>query len=67
MFSFVFWLANLWLCARLGSQRIMGRYAGLLYGLIFSIFGILFILSSRRLDDEQANAALMKKYSPKSQ
>jgi len=65
MLPFLFWISNLWLCARLGSQRIIGRYTGLLYGLLFSFLGLLFILSSRRLDDDLENAKLLKKYNPK--
>ncbi|MBS1530435.1 MAG: hypothetical protein JSU01_09020 [Bacteroidetes bacterium] len=60
---FFVWLFYIRLCAHLGSKRIIGWFAGLCYGMFFGIFGIMMVLSSRRLDDEQADAALIKEYS----
>jgi hypothetical protein len=37
-------------------------FDGLMLGVCFGIVGIFIILSSRRLDDESANAALLEKY-----
>lgn len=64
LISFVIWLFSLRLCAYLGSKRIIGGLNGVMLGMIFSFWGILFILSSRRLDDHQADVALLAKYNP---
>jgi hypothetical protein len=61
---FFVWLLYVRFCTYQGSKRIVGGLAGLFYGMFFGIFGIMMILSSRRLDDEHANAALMEKYRP---
>jgi hypothetical protein len=62
--SFVIYLFYLRYCMRAGSKRVIGGFNGLIYGICFSILGIFFILSSRRLDDEKADAALLEKYKP---
>jgi len=59
---FFFWLFYLRFCAYLGSKRIIGTFSGLACGLVFGIFGILLILSSRRLNDHQTDAMLIEKY-----
>jgi hypothetical protein len=61
---FFVWLFYVRLCAQLGSKRVIGGYAGFFYGMFFGIFGIIMVLSSRRLDDEEANAFLLEKYKP---
>jgi len=61
MFFFV-WLFYIRFCAYQGSKRVIGTIDALLWGMLFSVFGLFIILSSRRLDDERANAALLKKY-----
>jgi hypothetical protein len=63
MFYFV-WLFYVRLCAQLGAKRIIGGYAGFFYGVFFGIFGIMIVLSSRRLDDERSDAMLKEKYKP---
>ena len=63
MFFFL-WLFYIRLCAYLGSKRVIGGFNGLCYGMFFGVLGILVVLSSRRLDDEQADAFLAEKYKP---
>jgi hypothetical protein len=62
LISFLIRLFCIRWCAYLGSKRVMGGFNGLFYGVFFSFFGILFILASRRLDDEGSNAVLLEKY-----
>ena len=62
--SFSIYLFYLRYCAQSGSKRVIGGFNGLIYGICFSFLGFLFILSSRRLDDENANKALLEKYKP---
>jgi hypothetical protein len=62
LISFVIWLFYLRLCAYSGSKRILGGFNGIMFGVLFSFLGILFILSFRRLDDHKADAALLKEY-----
>jgi hypothetical protein len=64
LIAFVVWLFYVRLCAKQGAKRIIGSIDGMLYGIFFSYLGIFFILSSRKLDDESANAALLEKYKP---
>jgi hypothetical protein len=64
LLSFIIQLFYYRYCALLGSKRVMGGFTGLMYGICFSFLGIFFILSSRRLDDERADAALLEKYKP---
>ena len=59
---FFLWLLYLRFCVYAGSKRIMGPYTALMYGLCFGPLGAFMIFSSRRLDDEWANAALIEKY-----
>jgi hypothetical protein len=61
---FFLWLFFVRFCAYSGSRRVIGGFNGLCYGALLGIFGLLIVLSSRRLDDERANAELLKKYSP---
>jgi hypothetical protein len=61
MFFFV-WLFYIRFCAYQGSKRVIGAVDALLWGMLFNVFGLFVILSSRRLDDERANAALLKEY-----
>jgi len=60
--SFLIRLLIIRWCASLGAKRVIGGFTAVVYGLAFSYLGILFILASRRLDDEQANARLIEKY-----
>ena len=62
MLAFVIWLFYIRLCAKLGARRIIGGVDGAMYGIFFSYLGILFILASRRMDDENANAILLAKF-----
>lgn len=62
LIAFVVWLFYVRLCAKLGAKRVIGGVNGAFYGLFFSYLGIFFILSSRKLLDERANAALIVKY-----
>jgi len=55
LIGFVIGLFYLRLCAYSGSKRLMGAFNGILYGILFSFFGILFILSFKRLDDREAD------------
>jgi hypothetical protein len=64
LIAFVVWLFYIRLCARLGAKRVIGAIDGTMYGIFFSYMGIFFILSSRKLDDERANNALIEKYKP---
>nr|MCS3812899.1 hypothetical protein [Mucilaginibacter sp. X4EP1] len=64
MLFFIVWLFYIRFCAYAGSKRVIGGFTALMYGICFSFFGILFILTSRRLDDERANAALIEKFKP---
>jgi len=52
------------LCAKLGSKRVIGGFDGAIWGIFFSIFGIIIVMASRRLDDYKANIALLEKYAP---
>jgi hypothetical protein len=57
------WLFLVRFCAYQGRKRVIGWFNGLVLGTL-GIIGLLIVLSSRRLDDKQADAALIKKYSP---
>ena len=61
---FTIWLFYVRYCAYQGAKRVIGGFNGMMYGLLFSWIGILVILSSRKLDDEAANAILLEKYKP---
>jgi hypothetical protein len=60
--GFFIWLFYIRLCAHLGSKRVIGTFDGMMLGAFFSILGIFIILSSRRLNDQDADAALAEKY-----
>jgi hypothetical protein len=62
--GFIVWLFYVRLCAKLGAKRVIGGVNGAFYGIFFSYLGIFFILSSRKLDDERANSALLLEYQP---
>ncbi|WP_295675220.1 hypothetical protein [uncultured Mucilaginibacter sp.] len=64
LIAFIVWLFYVRLCAKLGAKRVIGGVNGVFYGIFFSYLGILFILSSRKLDDDRANAALLTLYKP---
>ncbi|MGF7081054.1 hypothetical protein ABIB50_003414 [Mucilaginibacter sp. UYCu711] len=51
-------------CYYQGAKRVMGGTTAVACAVVFNIFGIFIIRNSRRLDDEQADAALMEKYRP---
>ncbi|NOW95596.1 hypothetical protein FHW89_002260 [Mucilaginibacter sp. SG564] len=55
LIGFVIGLFYLRLCAYAGSKRLMGAFNGIMYGMLFSFLGILFILSFKRLDDRKAD------------
>jgi hypothetical protein len=57
------WLFVVRFCAYQGHKRVIGWFNGLVLGCL-GLIGLLIVLSSRRLDDKQADAAMMKKYSP---
>lgn len=62
MLFFIIRLFYIRFCAYSGSKRIIGGFTGLMFGICFGYLGVLFIWSSRRFDDERANAALLKKF-----
>ncbi|MDR3693879.1 hypothetical protein [Mucilaginibacter sp.] len=62
LIAFVVWLFYVRLCAKLGAKRVVGGINGAFYGIFFSYTGIFFVLSSRKLLDDKANAALLAKY-----
>jgi len=57
------WLFVVRFCAYQGRKRVIGWFNGLVLGCL-GLIGLLIVLSSRRLDDKQADAAMMKKYGP---
>ena len=57
------WLFLVRFCAYQGHKRVIGWFNGLVLGTL-GIIGLMIVLSSRRLDDKQADAALIKKYGP---
>lgn len=63
-FVFLFYLR---LCAYLGSRRVIGAVDAVLLGMLFSFVGFFIVLNSRKLLDENADAALREKYKLKSQ
>lgn len=64
MLTFFIWVFYIRLCAYQGSKRIIGAFNGMMLGFFFSLIGIMIIMSSRKLNDEKANAALLEKYKP---
>jgi hypothetical protein len=64
MISFILSLFYLRFCAYLGSKRVIGAFDGVLLCIFFSFIGFFIMLSSRRLNDDLANAALLEKYKP---
>jgi hypothetical protein len=56
---FFIWLLFLRFCAYEGSKRVIGGFDGFMLSLCLGIVGLAIVLSSRRLDDSKANAALI--------
>jgi len=56
------WLFFVRFCAYQGRRRVIGWFDGMVAGGLLGILGLFIILSSRRLDDKHADAALMEKY-----
>jgi hypothetical protein len=52
---FCYWAFLSQASAYLGSKRLMGAFNGIMYGVLFSFLGFLFILSFKRLDDHKAD------------
>jgi len=50
--------------AKIGSKRVMGSFSSFWWVLLSPIVGVLFVLASRRLDDEKKNRELVEKYRP---
>ncbi|MEO7211446.1 hypothetical protein [Mucilaginibacter sp.] len=48
---------------KIGSKRVIGGFTNFMYCLLIWPIGIFMVLNSRRLDDEEANAALLKEFS----
>ena len=51
--------------ARIGSKRVIGAVDSFLLCLLIFPVGCYMVLNSRRLDDEQADKAMEKKFAPK--
>jgi hypothetical protein len=50
---------------RIGRGRVIGGFNSFVYGLLLWPIGIFVVLNSRRLDDEKANAAMIRAFGPK--
>jgi hypothetical protein len=50
--------------AKKGSKRVVGGFNSFCMMMLIPQIGIFIILSSRRLDDEQKDLALIKKFKP---
>ncbi|MBD1363830.1 hypothetical protein IDJ77_08400 [Mucilaginibacter sp. ZT4R22] len=48
---------------KIGRKRVIGGFNSFMYGLLLWPIGIFIVLNSRRLDDEEANATLLKEFS----
>ncbi|MFA6087374.1 hypothetical protein [Mucilaginibacter sp.] len=50
--------------AKIGSKRIIGGVNSFLLCLLLFPLGVYLVLKSRRLDDKEADARLMKEFAP---
>lgn len=61
--AFVFIMAIV--CAVLGAKRKIGGVAGFFLGLLLSVIGLIIVLSSKTLESEEQDAALLQSLSQK--
>jgi hypothetical protein len=61
--GFFIWLLLIRFCTYTGSKRVIGGFNGFVWGCL-GLIGLFVVVSSRRLDDERANAKLIKEYQP---
>jgi len=60
--AIVYWILVAGFFARIGSKRVIGGFTSFFFVLLWLPIGIIFVLSSRRLNDEKANLALIEKF-----
>jgi hypothetical protein len=49
---------------KIGSKRVMGGFTSFWWVFLVPVYGMFFVLASRRLDDEERNQELIEKYRP---
>jgi hypothetical protein len=58
---FIHFLLTFWF-TKIGSKRVIGGYTSFWWVLLSPLIGICFVMSSRRMDDEQADRKLIAIY-----